>query len=284
MNTTLKRAVSFFLVMSLSLSFSLAEELGLESFNMYQSSKGYVLNEDTMIDASYYGTKTIGKLNVHGKDLTQVENGSVMSFISHNNNSVQFSLVELKDYTTPTDNVYVRQIVKESTKRIDEYDWKEKIGKGGLLVQRSYDGIEWETVYTKTNVFSEYHKTIDNFYSASRADLEIGSYYRIVLAYRTKMKTKNKKIIGVFDNSTYEDLWNVEEYTVFLMSDGDTVSPKLDDVSVSRPEELEVNEGKTGAVLRIKPYRIEWRASNRLLFKRNHMDMQRKQRTSKHIL
>ena len=110
-------------------------------------------------------------------------------------------------------------IVSDGTTKIGEIDFGGKIEKGGIVVQKSFDGSEWTTVYQNTNVFATYSSSIKNFYTASRADIANGCFYRITIAYKTERKTKDSKILWLIDNSEYDRKWHVEMYQIFLLSD-----------------------------------------------------------------
>ena len=161
---------------------------------------------------------TMGKLVISADEITHISEPELETYIVKSGYSVQISYESIKDLTKPAE-LNRWSLDDERTSKIGEYDWKKGIGKGGILIQKSFDRESWETVYSDMNVFKEYSPSLQNFFSASRSDLSQGCYYRIVIAYKKSIKTKDSSFYGLWDTSEYHRVYCVEEYDVYLVSD-----------------------------------------------------------------
>lgn len=240
----IKRVISLLLVLVLMNSVAFAsemEKLGMK--NQYRKiDKFGIAEEDKVSSDSNLANDAIGEMKVGAGEITAISGEEYDTYIIKSGYSAQFSYESVKDMTKKA--AVGRWVLDdEGTSRIGDYDWKKRIGKGGILVQKSYDREKWETVFTNTDVFKEYSRTIKNFYSASRADLQQGCYYRVVMAYKKSMKLKDSSIIfGLVDTSEYKRVCCVEVYEVYLVSSEDT-----EGVSVTIEGSTENNTGAMAA-------------------------------------
>ena len=218
----ISRILSVLLIFSLVFQTAFAEEQVVASYKSYETEKGFSVKADALVKNHSAGK--IGDLKIQGDGITILEQSSSAEpiFIVSNGKSVQFSLVNIKDFINVRSD-FAWKLVDEGTSRIEQYDWKKKIGVGGILVQISFDNENWETVYTNTNVFADYKSILKNFYSAKRSDLNEGCYYKVVLAYKMARKTEQKNFLFI-DTSSWRNTWNVEEYSFFLIADEASVT------------------------------------------------------------
>ena len=208
---------------------ALASESMVVNVNtIYRSEEKFGVSDNEMLNSSSEEYKdTIGKLVISAEDLNAISEKELDTYIIKSGYSAQFSYDSIKDLTKPI-KLDVWGLEDDGISRIGDFDWKKGVGKGGVLVQKSYDRENWETVFTDTNVFKDYSETIKNFYSATRADLNQGCYYRIVIAYRKAKKLTDTSFIGIFDTSEYKRAFCVEVYNIYLASTDET-----DAISVS---------------------------------------------------
>ena len=217
------RFISVFLIAGLFCQIVYAEDMIISTGSFYEAEKSFSINDDLRNSIpTTFGQ--IGKLRIHGDGLTLLEESDtdVPVYIVNNGQSVQFSLVDIKDHINIHSD-FAWKLVDTGASKIEQFDWKKKIGVGGILVQTSYDNDIWETVYSNTNVFSDYSKSIDNFYSARRIDLDSGCYYKVVIAYKMSKKAEQKNFL-FFDTSSWKEGWYTNVYTFFIVSDESSVT------------------------------------------------------------
>lgn len=225
----LSRFISLIILVSLLVQTAFAEELVVPSYESFESEKKFSVASDVLTNRLSF--EKFGELSISGDGLRLLDesNISVPVYIVDNSKSVQFSYINIRDYIHVNSD-FSWKLIKDNTKKIGPYDWKKKMGIGGLLVQTSSDLETWETVYTNTNVFKEYHDSIANFYSAKRNDLDSGCYYRVVVAYRITKKLKQKSVLFI-DTSPWKTTWNVDTYTFFIVSDESSATASASDYS-----------------------------------------------------
>ena len=216
------RLLSALLLVCIVFQSAFAEEQIMTTRTYYESSKHFSTQSNAIVNM--HSTEPIGDIMINGDELTLSENSAmdVPVYIVSSGKSVQFSIVNIKNYVQNRSD-FSWKLAEDGASRIDHFDWKRKIGFGGILVQTSIDNKNWDTVYTNTNVFKAYRTSIKNFYSAKRSDLNAGCYYRVIIAYKMTRKTKQQTFLFI-DTSSWENRWNVDEYSFFLIADEASVT------------------------------------------------------------
>lgn len=239
------RLISILLAFSFLFQSAFAEEQLLTTQKSYETEKGFSIKPDALVRSHSAGK--IADLNIQGDGLTILENSNfpVPVFIVSNGKSVQFSFVNIKDFINIRSD-FAWKLEDDGASRIDQYDWKKKMGVGAILVQISPDNEKWETVYSNTNVLADYQSVIKNFYSAKRSDLNAGCYYKVILAYKMARKTEQKNVL-IFDTSSWKRTWNVEEFSFFIIADESSVTATNTDYSKITLDD-DSREGDVGAV------------------------------------
>ena len=72
-------------------------------------------------------------------------------------------------------------------------------------------------------MFADYQPSLNRFYSATRNDLNIGCYYKVIVAYKTAKKTEQKNFLFL-DTSSWKNTWNIEEFSSSLIADESSVT------------------------------------------------------------
>jgi|LSQX01.1.fsa_nt_gb hypothetical protein len=104
----------------------------------------------------------------------------------------------------------------DKSKTVDDLELDERIMKGVLILQTSTDGITWVDDVCKTNAFEEIPIQTESFYSATDMQLVNGCYYRVIVAYETRIKSNPTKVLFVsLDNYEYKKQAEVYEFYVY---------------------------------------------------------------------
>lgn len=101
----------------------------------------------------------------------------------------------------------------------------EKVQNGTILLQTSMDKINWNTAVCLTNAFSANPTRSDSFYTAKDIELINGCYYKVIIAYETRIRTEDSNIWFVdtdkFDYKKYAEVYEFyafsgtgEQYTI----------------------------------------------------------------------
>ena len=143
-----------------------------------------------------------------------------------------------------------KYLLSDSGKKVDEFKLDSKIGKGVFLFYKSYDGENWELATNPiVNVFEDNQNGLKSFYTTSGEDLKRGCYYRIILAYKCRLK-EDASFDFWFIHQNYEDKSDskyLELYEFFLCNNAGNLS--LHNLSVDSKDITDVAEGVTSEVL-----------------------------------
>ena len=98
------------------------------------------------------------------------------------------------------------------------------ISKGALIVQKSYDGINWmDAANPVVNFFESNPAGVDGFYTTSGDDIKHGTFYRVTIAYKTGMKVDEKGIL-FWKEDVFDARENVEVYEFFICHNSGIIS------------------------------------------------------------
>ncbi len=214
----MKRMVALLMACMLLFHMARAETVKVEKKSLFQSDRYFSVTNDVAVNRMVYGQTSLGTLSAEATVLEETEFENTQALIVKKNTSVIFSYIDIKamDEKSIPDTSW--HIVSDGSKSIGTIDFKHKIEKGGIVVQKSLDGSEWTTVFTNTNIFANSPKMLKNFYTVSRADIGNGCYYRFTIAYKTERKTKQSNFLFI-DTSSWDHRWHIEMYEIFILSD-----------------------------------------------------------------
>ncbi|MGO5336589.1 hypothetical protein ACTQZS_07205 [Bilifractor sp. LCP19S3_H10] len=85
-------------------------------------------------------------------------------------------------------------LYEDKSKNIGSLSLDEKVGKGAIIVQSSFDGKNWSTDLINTNVFESVPENkSDSLYSTNMNQLVNGCFYKVTVAYQTRKKQVTRK-------------------------------------------------------------------------------------------
>lgn len=171
----------------------------------------------------------LGTLKITGKILYETVENGIPVYVVKPGASVSFVYDNITDLTGDLEEGKWKITSSTHVKSAGDVKFKEGLKRGGIYIQKSYDGEIWvDAPYTRVNSFEEYRPSLGNFYSVNRADISNGCYYRIRFFYEATKKLDSKKIFG---NSDKE--YCTEEYIVYLLADESiTSTPHSDSVQI----------------------------------------------------
>ena len=104
-------------------------------------------------------------------------------------------------------------LVDDKSKTVDDIDLDDKIMKGILILQTSKDGQIWLDDVILKNIFEDTPTQTESFYTTKDVQLANGCYYRIIVAYKTRIQT-GTTLFGTVKNYDYKKYAEVYEFYV----------------------------------------------------------------------
>ncbi len=237
-----RRIITFILAVLIFTEGACAETIRISKSHFYQSEKQFELTDSCEVEEMAFGQSALGELRISSDVIQDANYSDAQSYIVSDGHAVSFTYTGYQENIAESLPITDWHMVSDGTRKIGDFDFGSGIKKGGILVQKSSDGEEWQTAYTNTNVFELHKDEFNNFYTAARSDLGNGCYYRVVIAYKMEKQTSQSNFI-FFDTSSYDRRWHVEVYELFLISD----QIEVESVSAEIDNEEQVTVG-TGAI------------------------------------
>ena len=183
------------------------------------SSKIYVLDEKEKYSfenkEAAANEVSMGTLSLIGDIRTnnETKNG-LTSFSALSDNDIYISYQI--DTNKLTDDETEWHIKSDSRKAISDIQLGSKVESGAIVVQTSFDGINWVTEKIYTNVFTESSLLNNPIYTTKDIQLQNGCYYRVIAAYKMEKRVEDGKIL-FFDTKNYDTKDIVEVYDFYII-------------------------------------------------------------------
>ena len=104
-------------------------------------------------------------------------------------------------------------LIEDKSKKVDDISLSSNIQNGALILQTSKDGKNWFTDTELTNQFKTKPKKNDAFYSANSVQLANGTYFRLIVVYKTGRKVgQNQYLFISTDEYEYKEIAEVYEF------------------------------------------------------------------------
>ena len=167
-------------------------------------------------------TNTYGEFLLNGNIKTSTSKNGVPAYKVEDG---ELSLIYKYDDTLLNAGIDSWHLFSDNVKKIDGQDLGEKVQNGTILLQTSMDKINWNTAVCLTNAFSANPTRSDSFYTAKDIELINGCYYKVIIAYETRIRTEDSNIWFVdtdkFDYKKYAEVYEFyafsgtgEQYTI----------------------------------------------------------------------
>lgn len=164
-----------------------------------------------------YGTFSIsGNIanvgNYDGVTSYEIADGDVTFFYNHSDSKLNA-------------DVDSWHLIDDKSKKINDIKLDSNIMKGAIIIQTSKDRTNWITETTITNAFSDTPVRTDAIYTSKDVQLINGCFYRVVIAYKLRIRTEDSNIWFVnTDKYDYKKYAEVYEFYAHTNSGDDTVS------------------------------------------------------------
>ena len=116
--------------------------------------------------------------------------------------SVEISYRYFDDMLTASKSDW--HFVRDDSSVIDNIELDHDIRKGALVLQRSNNRTDWETVVSEVDIFSQTPIRVDSFYIPTDNELAAGYYYRAVIAYSVEKSSDEEKRAEVYEFYMYD--------------------------------------------------------------------------------
>ncbi len=136
-------------------------------------------------------------------------------------------------------------LVEDGSNKINGLKVNSKIKKGALLLQSSKDGKNWKDEKYITNLFEEIPIQKESFIKLEQNQIEQGTYYRVIVAYRLGKKVGNNNLFNFIplpgDKMEYIKIAQV--YNVYIY-DRNKVTINIDNkITLGERKKYKANDG-----------------------------------------
>lgn len=170
--------------------------------------------------SSAQSSSTTTSSNTYGEFLL---NGNIKNSISKNGvpsyevEDGKLSLVYKYDDTLLNADMDSWHLFGDDVNKIDGQVLANSVQKGTILLQTSMDRLNWTDAVCMTNVFSSTPICSDSFYETKDIELINGCYYKVIVAYETRIRTEDSNFWFVdtdkFDYKKYAEVYEFYAYT-----------------------------------------------------------------------
>lgn len=108
-------------------------------------------------------------------------------------------------------------LYSDDTEEIDGKSMGGEILKGSVWIQTSMDRMNWTNAVRLRNIFSTTPTNSEAFYTAKDIELINGCYYKVVVAYETRIRTEDSNFLFIdtdkFNYKKYAEVYEFYAYT-----------------------------------------------------------------------
>ena len=173
----------------------------------------YILSDADDSYSTNSGTESDGQFIITGNISSINERNGIPEY-AVNGGTLTFSFIYDDDLLKASEDE--DHLVDDNAKKVNGTALNSEIKKGALIVQTSKDGEIWFNVPGKTftNMFKDNPDGFKEFYTTTDVQMVNGCYYRILIAYKTAVRTqKAQKIPPKLEKHEYKKY--VEAYSFY---------------------------------------------------------------------
>lgn len=108
-------------------------------------------------------------------------------------------------------------LYSDNTETVDGKSMGGEIQKGAIWLQTSMDRMNWTNAVQLRDIFSAMPTGTDSFYTSKDIELINGCYYKVVIAYETRIRTEDSNFLFIdtdkFDYNKYSEVYEFYAYT-----------------------------------------------------------------------
>ena len=186
----------------------------------FDENNDYTFSSASEVSSMSFGKKQLGTLTISGNitDTSTYRNKTAYGL----GDDSQISFSYGYDGSLLTDDKDVWHLIDDSGTAVDGFNLSGSIGKGVMMVQKSRDGSTWvDAANPVVNFYSDNSSGKADFYTTGGIDVAQGMFYRVVMAYKTTIRTSSG-FIGIGQKWTTKK--HVEVYEFYLVVNSGTIS------------------------------------------------------------
>lgn len=186
----------------------------------FSEDNGYNFSSASEVSSMSFGKKQLGSLSISGEITDTSSYRNKTAYGVSDNSQISFSYSY--DGSLLTDNKDEWHLIDDTGTSVDGFNLSGSIGKGVMMVQKSSDGSTWvDAANPVVNFYSSNSSGKSNFYTTSGTDVAQGMFYRVIMAYKTTIRTSSG-FIGI--GQKWETKKHVEVYEFYLVVNSGTIS------------------------------------------------------------
>lgn len=159
-------------------------------------------------------SNTYGEFLLNGNIRTSTSKNGVPSYEVEDG---KLSFVYKYDDTLLNADIDSWHLFSDGVNKIDGQVLANSVQKGTILLQTSMDRLNWTDAVCMTNVFGSTPICSDSFYESKDIELINGCYYKVIVAYETRIRTEDSNFWFVdtdkFDYKKYAEVYEFYAYT-----------------------------------------------------------------------
>ena len=186
----------------------------------FAEDNGYNFSSASEVSSMSFGKKQLGSLSISGEITDTSSYRNKTAYGVSDNSQISFSYSY--DGSLLTDNKDEWHLIDDTGTSVDGFNLSGSVGKGVMMVQKSSDGSTWvDAANPVVNFYSSNSSGKSNFYTTSGTDVAQGMFYRVIMAYKTTIRTSSG-LIGI--GQKWETKKHVEVYEFYLVVNSGTIS------------------------------------------------------------
>lgn len=168
----------------------------------------------TQSSSTTTSSNTYGEFLLNGNIKTSTSKNGVPSYEVEDG---KLSFVYKYDDTLLNADMDSWHLFSDDVNKIDGQVLANSVQKGTILLQTSMDRLNWTNAVCMTNVFGSTPICSDSFYESKDIELINGCYYKVIVAYETRIRTEDSNFWFVdtdkFDYKKYAEVYEFYAYT-----------------------------------------------------------------------
>ena len=173
-----------------------------DHYNYSQASEHQLATEDN----------TYGQFTIAGDITPDGEKNGVPSYVVNGGNVSLFYAYTDALRDAPMEEWH---LFSDYSKEIAGVKLDSEIKKGAIVVQSSLDGVKWYKDVALTDFFADTQEIVKPFFETKNIQQVNGCYYRVIVAYRTKIKLGQEQILFL-KTDQFDQKNTVEVYEFYL--------------------------------------------------------------------
>ena len=184
-------------------------------YSFTDDKNNYQYSEEEKYTTASPGINTYGKFTIDGDIVNTSEIDGIPAYSVGTDN---LSFYYMYDDTLLNASEEEWHLVEDKGKQVDAISLTDKIKKGALILQTSKDRKIWIDEKILTNAFEDTPLNDESLYTTNDVQLNNGCYYRLIVAYKTGIKTGSGHVAFVIPTNEYSYQKNIEVYEFYLSS------------------------------------------------------------------